>query len=87
MRHPGQRRVRGQPDIADEPGCGRLSRCEIVKFDRLLGAPPGTQTTLAGPIRGRSTNKQRQLAFTTTACGSDAWEKYEWKKYSAVRSS
>ncbi|MGH0121887.1 UNVERIFIED_CONTAM: hypothetical protein FKN15_067183 [Acipenser sinensis] len=29
MRHPGQRRVRGQPDIADEPGCGRLSRCEV----------------------------------------------------------
>ncbi|MGH0137919.1 UNVERIFIED_CONTAM: hypothetical protein FKN15_066506 [Acipenser sinensis] len=28
MRHPGQSRVRGQPDIADEPGCGRLSRCE-----------------------------------------------------------
>ncbi|MGH0170930.1 UNVERIFIED_CONTAM: hypothetical protein FKN15_005848 [Acipenser sinensis] len=33
----------------------------------------------------KQTNKASQQS-TATACGSDAWEKYEWKKYSAVRS-
>ncbi|MGH0158099.1 UNVERIFIED_CONTAM: hypothetical protein FKN15_034948 [Acipenser sinensis] len=57
---------------------GELGDGAFGKVYKLIQIPRCSGTRGRGGAR--STNKQSQPAFTATACGSDAWEKYEWKK-------
>ncbi|MGH0154258.1 UNVERIFIED_CONTAM: hypothetical protein FKN15_033631 [Acipenser sinensis] len=83
--------VRGKPCF-NQKHCS-LKPCSCVYFsdNKLkLGAADSNPAVFWDTGEGRSpqhkqTNKASQQS-TATACGSDAWEKYEWKKYSAVRS-
>ncbi|MGH0127809.1 UNVERIFIED_CONTAM: hypothetical protein FKN15_052443 [Acipenser sinensis] len=72
--------------FASNARVGPLFACLIAtQFQKIRNSEQLIQIPRCSGTRGRggarSTNKQSQPAFTATACGSDTWEKYEWKKF------